>query len=421
MLFGLLPALQVSRADVNTTLKESARLPGLGATNRLRFALVAGEVAFSMIALAAAGLLVRSVREAQRIDPGFEVERVALMNYNLRGLHEGPKVRLFHQRILEELSAAPDVRAAAVSDRAPLAPGSAHTIMVAGQTPPPGAMGFLVDTASVSPGYFDVLGIEVVRGRAFSAADRPDSRPVAIVNETMASRFWPDRDPIGGRFQSRSMTRPVEIVGVVRNAKYETLGEPAQPFFYLPILQQQSSSPGPTGLLVGSRGDPSAAVASVRAALRRLDPAIPLTNITTIASRVDEALWAPRTLAALVAAFGAIVLALGAIGIYGVMAVTVVQRRQEIGLRMALGALPGTILRMVLGRGLAATLAGVVVGVAIALPYAGLLRSLLFGISPWDPPTFLSVAAALIAVALVACYIPARRAARMDPAMTLKG
>jgi predicted permease len=419
--FGLLPAVQVSRSAVNTTLKETGRSPSAASRPALRAALVISEVALSIVALTVAGLLLRSLLEAQRIDPGFDVDRTAMMFYNARGGgYDVPRARVLHQRLLERLHADRGVRTAALATRTPLNGGEAHTINVAGRTPPPGALGFLVEMAAVSPGYFKTLQIPILSGRDFDETDRPGSRRVAIINETMAKRFWPGGNAIGQRFQQRNASHALEVIGIARDSKYLTLGEDPTPFFYVALWHQEAPSVTPVALLVSTTGDPSGAASIARDAMREIDPEIPFTNVATLRSLIDQVLWAPRTIALLVAAFGGLALLLAAIGLYGVLAYTVSQRTQEIGLRMALGAAPRDIVGMIVGRGLIWTAAGAASGLGVAVVAASGLGSLLYGVRPSDPITFVSVALLLGVVAAIASYVPARRAARLDPSLTLR-
>jgi predicted permease len=422
LVFGLVPALQVSRVDVITTLKEAGRQPASPGRRRLRSALVVAEVALSVIALVASGLLVRSLQEAQRIDPGFDAGSLVRLNYNLRGGgYDAARARLFHERVMEILATTPGIRAAAVASRGPLSQGGGNTIQVAGQQPPPGTMGFLVQMGWVSPGYFQTLRIPIMSGRDFGSDDRPGGRLVGVINETMARRFWPDGNAVGQRFTSIGLPAPVEVAGIARDSKYVSIGEDPQPFFYLPLLQQDSQSAAPVTLLVSTHGSPADGLPAIRAAMNGLDPTIPLTNVITGPELLHVALWAPRMGATLVSAFGVLALLLAAVGIYGVMAYTVAQGRHEIGLRLALGATPRGIFTMIVCRGGLLAGTGALLGIAVALATAGALASLLYGVNPRDPVTFIAVPAGLILIALAACYIPARRAARLDPAATLRG
>jgi putative ABC transport system permease protein len=421
VVFGLLPGLQVSRTDVVSTLKESGRQPALAGSRRLRAALVVGEVALSVVALIAAGLFIRSLQGAQQIDPGFRSDRLLRLVYNLRGSgYDLERSLVFHEQLLEKLRATPGIAAAAVANRPPLGGGGGNTLNIPGRPAPPGALGFFVQLAEITPGYFDTLGIPLIAGRDFSADDRAGHRLVAIVNETMARRFWNGEDAVGRQFTSTSLTAPIEVVGVARDSKYVTLGEETQPFFYLPLAQRPSGSGIPLTLLVASTGPPDDAAPLARAAMKELDASIPLTNVTTGSELVHAALWAPRMAATLVSAFGIVALALATIGIYGVTAYTVAQSSQEIGLRMALGATPRTILGMFVGRSARLAGFGALVGVVASLIAAGGVASLLYTVDPRDPLTFIVAPAGLVLVAILAAYGPARRAATTDPAITLR-
>jgi len=420
LLCGLVPAIHVSRTDVTRVLNEGGRQPGLG-RGRIRSAFVVAEVAMAVVAVVAAGLFVRGLQQAQAIDPGFVADGLTVMEYSLpAGAFDGPRARLLHQRLVGDLSSRPGIRVAAVSDRGLLEQGIAQTINIVGQEPPPDGLGFLVDTARVTPEYFDALGLAIVSGRAFTHEDRPGGRPVAIVNETMARRFWAEGNAVGQRFTSRAADAELEVVAVAADAKYETLGGPPMPFFYQPLLASEAAPVGSLTLLVGS--DPGGqAVAAARASMRTLAPAVALQNARAAEALLSEALWAPRTTAALVSAFGALALVLAMIGVYSVMAYTVSQRTQEIGLRMALGATPRSILRLVVGNGMMLAAAGIAAGAALTLLGAGLARGLLYGANPRDPFTFMIVSLTLGVLCLLACYLPARRAARLDPVITLRG
>lgn len=421
VLFGLAPAMHVSRADINTTLKESGRQPAADGRQRFRSALIVGEVALSLFALAISGLFLRSLWHAQQIAPGFNPDRLALgiVNVGSSG-YSTERAHRFYERLLGELAARPDVAGAAITNRPPLTPGAAYTINVEGRLPPPGAMGFTTGFAQVMPGYFEVMGIPLVAGRDFSAADRRGTRAVAVINEAMARLHWPGANPIGERFDSL-VGGSIEVIGIARDSKYNTLGEGPTPFFYLPILQQESLGFGAVNVIARSRTDPAAVVPTVRAVLREIDPDVPLANVATMNDLLGQALWAPRVITVLVSAFGLLATLLAAIGLYGVMAYTVTLRAHEIGLRMALGATRHDILSAVVGRGMALTGLGVVVGVGGALAAARGLNTLLYDVGPHDPLAFVGMPLLLGLVAFSACYVPARRAARVDPLITLRG
>jgi predicted permease len=421
VLFGLAPALHVSRADINTTLKESGRQPSAGGRQRFRAALIVGEVALSLFALVVSGLFLRSLWQAQQIAPGFKPDRLAIGNINLgTGGYTAERAHVFYERLIADLDARPDVEGVAITDRPPLTPGTAYTINVEGRLPPPGAMGFTTGLAEVMPGYFQVMGIPLTAGRDFSASDRRGTRAVAIINESMARLHWPGGNPIGQRFDSL-VGEAFEVIGIVRDSKYNTLGEGPTPFFYIPTLQRASLGFGAVNLIVRSRSDAVAVLPTVRAVLRELDPDVPLANPATMNDVLAQALWAPRLITALVSAFGVLATLLAAIGLYGVMAYTVTLRAHEIGLRMALGATRGNILGGVVGRGMTLTVVGVAIGVIGALAAARGLGGLLYDVGPTDPVAFVGMPLLLALVAFAACYFPARRASRVDPLITLRG
>jgi predicted permease len=422
LLFGLAPALQVSRSGVGRTVRDAGRQPAPSGSQRLRSALVIAEVALSVVALAAAGLLIRSLQAAQEIDPGFRTERLLRATYSLRGSgYDEARGQLFHEQVRERLRSAPGVVSAAISSRDLLTQGGANTITVPGQPPPPGALGYLVQMGWVSPGYFETVGIPIVHGRGFDNADRPGGRLIGVINETMARRFWPDGDAIGRQFTSVALPAPVEIVGVARDSRYITIGEEPQSFFYLPVAQRATGSAAPVTLFVATAGPPTEAVPVLRATLADIDASVPLINVASVDEILHAQLWAPRMAATLVSAFGVLALLLAAIGLYGVMAYGVTLGRQEIGLRMALGATPRAILSMVIGRGARVATIGAVLGLALGLLTSQSLAALLYGVDPRDPAAFAAAPAGLLLVALVACYLPARRAARVDPSTTLRG
>jgi putative ABC transport system permease protein len=269
----------------------------------------------------------------------------------------------------------------------------------------------------VSPEYFDTVRIPSIRGRLFNEFDRTGSKTVVVVNDAMARKFWPGEDAIGKRFTFFGQTETREIVGVVRNATVIQVGEDPQPAIYLPLAQ--NFTPAAT-IQVRSTGDPANVMETVRKQIQSLEPNLPLTNITTMEQQLDQALFAPRMGAALLGLFGLLALILAGIGIYGVMAYSVAQRTQEIGIRLALGAARGEIIRMVIRQGMFLAISGLVIGIVASAALSRLVSSLLFGISATDPRVFGTVSVILAIVALLACYLPARRATRIDPIAALR-
>jgi predicted permease len=269
----------------------------------------------------------------------------------------------------------------------------------------------------VMPSYFETLRIPVIAGRAFTDSDRAMTTSVAVVNEAMAKHFWPNENALGKRFHFIDEPKLREIVGIVPNTIVNNIGEDPQPLIYLPIMQEFSPF---ASLEVRTVGDPQSVVSSVRAQVQSLDPNLAITNVQTIGEVVDQGLWAPRMGAALLGLFGGLALILAAVGVYGVLSYSVAQQTHEIGIRMALGAQPLGVLKLVVGQGLKLAAAGLVVGLIGALVATRVLSSLLFNVSTHDPVTFIGVSLVLVATAALACYIPARRATRVDPIIALR-
>jgi predicted permease len=418
VLFGLAPALQASKPDVVEVLKEEGR-GNAGRRATLRNGLVVAQVALSVVALVAAGLFLRSLGSAQDTDPGFETERLAVLTVNpgQQG-YEGGRTEQLYRQLLERCGALPGTRGVALAANPPLFGGFARTVFLDGQpAEQEGGKGVMVNTNVVSPGYFEVMGIAHVSGRDFDERDRPEAVPVVIVNEEMGEQLWPGEQVVGKRFSFYGEDAPVEVVGVVRNSNYITIGEAPQPTAFLPLWQNPADT---MTLHLRSAGEPGPALLAARREIRRIDPGLPLTNAWTVAEVIDQSLWAPKLGAALLAVLGALALLLAAVGLYGVMAFWVSQRNREIGIRMALGAPAPSVLRMVLGQCLLLVGLGLALGGLAAWLLGGSLAALLYGISPNDPLTFVSVMALLLAVALAASLLPALRAVRVDPLRALR-
>jgi putative ABC transport system permease protein len=418
-IFGAIPAIKASAPNLADALKAGGRGNSVGwRSNPIRSLLVVFETALALVALVGAGLFLRSQQNAQRIDPGFESEKLFVMSFDLGALHysEG-RAEQFYRSAVERAASVPGVQAATIAGNFPLGGGFGRTIFPEGQDEASGYRGTLTTTNSISPSFFDTLRIPVVRGRTFTDADRKDRVQVAIATEAMARRFWPNEDAVGKRFHFFGDTQLREIVGVVKNTVVDQIGEEPQPVAYLPITQEVSLI---ATLQVRTIGKPEAALATVRSAVQSLDSNLAITNVQTIHEIMSQGLWAPRMAAALLTLFGGLALILAGVGVYGVLSYSVNQQRHEIGIRRALGAQGGDVLRLVVGQGLRLALAGLAVGLVLAGFFARLLVSLLFGVSATDPWTFLGVAAVLLVVALFACYVPARRATTVDPLIALR-
>jgi predicted permease len=419
VLFGIAPAVRASRVDLVETLKVTGRGNTVGwRSSPLRSALVVGEIALAMVALIGAGLFVRSMQNAQRTNLGFESHNLFVMAFDLGALHydEGRGQQFFRQAI-ERVKASPGVADAAVASNLPLAGGFARTTFPEGQDEASGYRGTLTQIDDVTSNFFDTLRIPLISGRAFNDSDRANTALVAVVNEAMAKHFWPNEDALGKRFHFFGDTQLREIVGIAANTVVNNIGEEPQPLIYLPTAQDYSPL---SSIQVRTTGQPEAVIATVRAQVQSLEPNLAITNVQTIGNIEGQGLWAPRMAAALLALFGVLALILAAVGVYGVLSYAVNQQTREIGIRLALGAQASSVLRLVVGQGLRLAGAGVLLGLIGALLAARVVSSLLFNVSAHDPLTFTAIALLLLATAALACYIPARRATRVDPIIALR-
>jgi len=419
LLFGLVPALQASRTDRMAALKDRTGAPtGSARWYGLRGALVMVQVALSLVALVGAGLFIHSLSNAQKIDPGFEVKHELVMFVNLAAEHyQQPQAEAFYRDVVERLDALPMVRGASIADSAPLQGGLARTTFIDGVDATDPRNGKLTPIIAVSPGFFETAGIPLLRGRAFNEEDDATNAMVAVVNQAAAATFWPGQDPVGKHLHFLGETWDVTVVGEAKTAKYLTLGEAPQAIVYMPLKQHYSAF---VTLYVRTKGDPTQALASVRSTVQSLIPSVPLLRVQTVSQVLVQSLTAPRIGAELLGAFGLIALVLAAIGTYGVMSYSVNQRLQEIGVRIMLGAQPRDVVRLILGSGMAMVGVGIAFGLGFSVLLARGMNQLLYGIGSFDAPSFLITAAILVVVALAACFVPARRAMRVDPINALR-
>ncbi len=419
VLFGLLPALQSTKTDLIATLKDEFAVSG-HRRSWLKNGMIVFQVALSLVLLVGGGLMLRSLQRTQTVDLGFDPHNAGALSFDLRlqGYDEA-RGKEFQKRLLERVRAVPGVEAAGVADLVPVdLHFSRASVYVEGQTPERDATTPRALTSRISPGYFAAMSTPLVRGREFSEQDDDNTTAVAIINETFARRFWPDQDPIGKRFAVGRPDAPkLEVIGVARDGKYAGLQEEPRPFFYRSMSQFYTGS---TSLVVRAAGDPQQTLAAARREIQQLDAHLPIASAQTLDEHLSLPLLPTRLAASLLASFGVLALALAAIGIYGVMAYAVTQRTREIGIRMALGAQKADVLRLVIARGVWLTLAGIAIGLAGSLAVTRLMKSLLYGVSATDPLTFAAVALLLAAVALLACYLPARRATKVDPMIALR-
>jgi macrolide transport system ATP-binding/permease protein len=420
VLFGLAPALQASKPDLVPTLKGEVTMVtarrGLGFN--LRKALVVIQVALSLFALITAGLFVRSLQKAQAVNPGFNTENVLLMAFDLgREGYSEPQGRNFHRQLVERVGSLPGVQSITIARDRPFGGGFQRSVFIEGQEPPPGGRGVLVQTNNIGLKFFDTMGIPILKGRDFTEQDSATAPKTLIINEAMAERFWPGDDPVGKRLKLFGDQDYREVVAVVRDSKYNSLTERRRPFMYIPLLQEYA---GQFNLHARTVSDPKTLVAAVREAVQGIDSRLAALNIETLSERIDNSLGGQRTQATTLGTFGVLALVLAAVGLYGVMAYSVAQRTREIGIRMALGAQRKHVLGLVLKQGAMLVSAGVVLGLGAAFVATRLLASLLFGVSPVDPVAFAATSGLLLVVALLASYIPARRATKVDPLIALR-
>ncbi len=417
--FGLAPAFETTRANLVSALSDETRGSSAGrGKRRLRDALVVAQVALSLVLLICAGLAVRSMGNAHRIDPGFDSQGlvVARVSPETQGYSQA-QAEDFFRRLDERLSARSDIRATGFAGHLPLTFNISMLGAAAeGQDSVPSEEWPIFDTATVGPDYLETMGIDVLQGRSFTEWDDEDAPRVAVINETAAARLWPGQDAIGKRLRIEEYEDYIEVVGVARDGKYRTLGEETRPFVYQAIAQDWKGS---QILIARTTGDPAQALATIRQQVRDLDANLAIGQLATIEDATASALVLPRLGAALFGLFGIIGLVLAMTGIYGVVSYLVSQRTHEIGIRMAMGAHGGDILRLVVRQGLRLTAVGVVLGVIAALAMTRVLSGILYGISATDVVTFVAVPALLSAVALLATVIPARRASRLDPLVAL--
>ena len=426
--FGMAPAVHWAKRDVQGELKEGGRTSSVGAAqNRLRGFLAVAEISLALVLLAGAGLMLKSLYRLIKVNPGFQTDRVLTMEMYLSSQRysKDPAVLNFWRQVLDGVRALPGVESAALGNHIPLTDSHGRTdITIEGMAlPKPGGFPH-PDTHTVSSDYIRTLGMVLERGRTFTDTDNQTSPEVALVNDKLARQFWPNDDPIGkrfmwGRFNPASKTPPkwVTVVGVVGDTKMYGLANPSRLEVYAPVEQNAESD---MDLLVKSRLDPSALTSEIRGVVAAVDKDQPIFAIATMNKIVSDGVSAPRLILVLLGLFSLLAVILAAIGIYGVISYSVAQRTHEIGVRMTLGAQRADILRVVLGQGGKIALIGIVIGMVAAFALTRLMSGLLFSVSAGDPATFAVVAALLVLVALFACYIPARRAIRVDPMIALR-
>jgi putative ABC transport system permease protein len=420
---GLAPALHAMRADVSAALGEGARVGGGARPARIRRALLVAEVALALVLLVAAGLLLRSISLLRQVDPGFEPGRLIFARVSLPpapGITSAARLEAF-RAIEARLAGLNGVRAVGGVNMAPLHEGySCDSFGLEDRTPPPAGEEPCAEARMATPGYFHAAGVRVLQGRPFGPDDVAGREPVVIVNDAMARKYWGERSPVGIRFKWGSFTATGpwrRIVGVVGSVRHFGLDQEPAPEVYTPYAQNPVAG---LTFAVRADGDPAALTGHVRDAIRQGHPSIVIQSIRTGREAVDRSIATERFRTALLGAFASLALVLALVGIYAVTASSVSERAREIGVRMALGARAGDVVRMVVTQAMTAAGAGLLLGLAGALALSRLLSSLLFGVGPRDALTYASVSILLLAAALVSSYLPARRATRIDPIATLR-
>jgi len=422
VVFGLAPAFEATKTDLVPVLKGEAGPGGRARRLSLRNALVVAQVALSLVVLVCAALFVQSFRNAKSIDPGFATRDTILVSVN-PGLfgYEKEQGRDFYRRLAERVRGMPGVESASFINWMPLGDSSNSwgPVYPAEKGVPPVGEGLEAFSQIVAPGYYKSMHIPLLEGRDFDEREREGITPESvIINETLAKRLWPNESAVGKQMGlGRDLKDALMVIGVARDSKVKTLGEQPRNLMYVSVDQTYA---GRMNLVVRAPGGGGGVVDGVRQAVKEIDPRMPVFKVTTIEQHLTWAFWAQNMAAALATAFGLLALALAAVGIYGVVSYTVARRTHEIGIRVALGAQARDVLRIVLGQGMALTLVGLVAGLAAALVLARQLTSLLYGLSPGDPATYILVALVLACVALLACLVPARRATKVDPMIALR-
>ncbi len=424
VLIGLAPALEVTRTDPSRVLTDGGRGQSMGVGGRrLRQVLVVAEVALCLVLLVGSGLLIRSLLELRRVDPGLEVDGLLTLNLATSGprYQEGPQRSAFYAQLLERVRAVPGVTEAGATSALfiPLLTNSA-TFTIEGRPPVPQSERVEVPIDIVTEGFFETVRVPLLAGRLFDGTDTEESPRVVLINQTMARRFWPDGDPVGDRFKyggPDSDSPWMRIVGVVADVKRSGLDRPVRPSTFVPHSQVAR---GFMTLVVRTPGDPQALIPALRSAVWELDAELPVFSVSTVREQLDDSLAQRRFLMTLLTIFSGLALLLALVGVYGVVSYSASQRTREMGVRLALGAKRGQVLRLVLGEGFRLAALGAVLGLAGAFAVTRFMESLLFGVGAADPVSLLAVGLLVVGTSIAACCFPALRAARVDPASALR-
>ena len=419
VIFGILPALRSSGlAPAGVLKEETGSASGTLRKARLASGLVVAQIALSLLLLICAGLFIRSFRSAQQINPGFNPRQVLIASYDLftAGYSDASGAE-FDRQLVAKLETLPGVQSVALSDRLPLSFGGGSTSVKPEGYISPANQSMETQAAIITPNFFQTMQIPLVKGRDFTLQDNQGSQRAVIVSEAFANRYWPKQEPLGKQLNSDFTHEWFKVVGVARDTKVTGLNEKPTPFVYLPLYQVYRAN-----MIINARvaGDPLTFAKTIEKTAHELNPELVVYDVTTLELRAQFASFGQRVAGTFVGAFGLLALALAAVGIYGVTSYTTRQRTHEIGIRVTLGATKQDVLRLVLGHGLRLTLAGVGLGLILSLVLTRFLSGLLLGVTSTDALTFSSVAILLCAVALFACFLPARRATRVDPMVALR-
>ncbi len=423
LIFGLAPAWHSSNPDVVPVLKGDfdAGQRGKGRRFSLRSALVVVQVALSLAVLVCGGLFIKSFRQAQTMDPGFATKNalIATLDPELVG-YDSERSRNFFRQAIERASSLPGVEAAAAARLLPLGDSSNSNgpVLKEGETLARGSAGRTIMTNVISSGYFRAMQIPIVEGRDFDDRDHVKSQRVVIINQQMAESLWPGESAIGKRILIGAESRDLlEVAGVVKTGKYRNLAEDSKPYIYYPMTQRR---PANMNLVMRTSVDPRGLAGAIRKEVQTIDRSVPVSSVKTMTEHLTYALWAPNMAASFSLAFGVLAILLSAVGLYSVMAYVVSQRTREVGIRMALGANRADVMKMITVQGMRLAVIGVVIGLLLSLGLARALSSLLIGVSGYDVTTFVIVPSLLVFVAFIACYLPARRATKIDPLVALR-
>jgi predicted permease len=417
VVFGIAPALRATRVDLNSALKENSRSVA-GSRSLLSKGLLVVQVAVSLVLLVAAGLFLRTLQNLRSVEVGFNTRNLVIFNVNpsLRQYDEA-RAAAFYRDLVVRLQAIPGVRAAALSNIAMLSGGvNSTSIFVAGRTYPPDPRNN-INRVAASPGYFDTLEMRLLEGRTFTDRDDAKAPKVVVINEMAVRKYFPDQRPIGQHFGSSLETaNQLEVIGVLRDAKYDSVREAAPPTMYVPYMQTRFPS---AVVQVRTNGEPLAMVGAIREALRQLDPALPISNVSTQSEQIERRLVQEKLFAQAYTLFGVLAVLLVSIGLFGLMSYNVARRTNEIGIRIALGAQRPDVVRLVMSESMVLVATGIVIGLAIAASASRFVASLLFGLAPTDLATMLLAMTIMLIVSALAGYLPARRAVRVDPMVAL--